>query len=169
MAGGRETVLVHPPPVSSFVTKGAYVSGCLGASSLFMSPLCLLQLFLFATNWYRPTLPFLCVHLFIWEQAPCLNGWRRGHILSDPVSWLTALRNGLWEHSTLKSWVWSRANWFTGRWSPDLDLISSIVWPTELTNIITVESITHYHVGCGTSVFTWCERSSESKPAFSID
>lgn len=168
MAGGRETVLVHSPLVSAFVTKGTYVSGCLGASSLFVSPLRLPQL-LFATDWSRPTLPFLCVYLIIWEHAPRLNGRRRGHVLSDPVSWLTALRNGLWEHSTLKRWVWSRANWFTGRCSPDLDLISSIVWPTELTNIITLESITHYRVGCGASVFTGCESRSESKPAFSID
>lgn len=53
----------------------------------------------------------------------------------------------------------------------DLGLISSILLPTELitTTIITLESTAHYRIGRGTSVFTRFERSSESKPAFSID
>lgn len=50
VVGGREIVLVHSPLVGSFVTKGTRISGCLGAGSLFMSPLCLLQLQLFVVT-----------------------------------------------------------------------------------------------------------------------
>lgn len=48
VAGGRELISVRSPLGGSSVTKGTHISGCLEASCLFVSRLCLVQRFLFA-------------------------------------------------------------------------------------------------------------------------
>lgn len=92
------------------------------------------------------------------------------HMLSDPASWLSALRTGLWECTRyFKSGSETESPGLQGDEALDLGLISSILLPTELTTDITLESTAHYRLCAGTSVFTWFESSSQSKSVFSID